>query len=129
MARIDAGRMPGGGGATRSSAGITGAGGRNVAPINRPQVSKGKAKVMRRVDDINETSDASTGGAFRYDYKKGKLSEVIEGGTAKVKPRGLGKVLKQMAPSNKEAWKKSKETNTGAGPFRTPKVPVKKSGK
>ena len=36
MAKIEASRMPGGGGGvTRSSAGISGAGGRNVNPINK----------------------------------------------------------------------------------------------
>ena len=93
-------------------------------------ISKGSKKVTRRVENINETADYRSGGAFAYKYKKGKLAEVQENaGTAKVKPRNLGKVLKKMAPSSKAEVKKYKETYTGSGPFKTPKVPVKKKTK
>jgi len=118
----------GGGAPIRTNAGISGAGGRNVDPLYQPQ-SRGATKVANRVDELNSISDARTGGAFQYQYKKGKLTELVEGGSRNVKPRDLGKVTKQMAPSNKAAVKKYKETNTGAGPFKTPKVPAKKSGK
>ena len=105
------------------------AGGTYIKPAAKP-VSKGSKKVTRRVENINETSDYRTGGAFGYKYKKGKLAEVVENaGTQKVKPRNLGKVLKKMAPSNKAEVKKYKETYTGSGPFKTPKVPVKKKSK
>lgn len=111
----------------KSSPGM--AGGTYIKPAAKP-VSKGSKKVTRRVENINETSDYRTGGAFGYKYKKGKLAEVVENaGTKKVKPRNLGKVLKKMAPSNKAGVKKYKETSTGAGPLKTPKVPVKKKSK
>ena len=93
-------------------------------------ISKGSKKVRTRVNNINDIADARTGGAFGYQYKKNKLTDVIGGtGTSKVKPRNLGKVLKKMAPNNKAGVKKYKETSTGAGPFITPKVPVKKKAK
>lgn len=95
--------------------------------VSRPvKTTKGKAKVNRRVNNINEVADYRTGGSVGYTYNKGKLKEVVQNdGTVKVKPRNLGKVLKRWAPSHKAEHKKYKETNTGSGPFRNPKVPVK----
>ena len=93
-------------------------------------VSKGKAKVIRRVEDINEMSDIRTGGTFGYKYKKGKLKEVIEdAGTSKVKQRNLGKVLKKMAPTQKQTQKKYDRRDKTRGPFGVKPVPVKKKGK
>ena len=93
-------------------------------------ISQGKAKVIRRVENINETSDYRTGGAFGYQYKKGKLKEVVENaGTRKVKPRNLGKVLKKMAPSSKQETKRYAKRDKTVGPFGTPKVPVKRKAK
>ena len=116
MAISNRGEMGVGGG----SRGVSGSVSRTV------KTTKGKAKVNRRVNKINEVADYRTGGAFAYTYNKGKLKEVVENaGTTKVKPRNLGKVLKKMAPSNKAEYKKSKEINTGSGPFKNSKVPVK----
>jgi|LakMenEpi03Aug12_release.lakeMendotaPanAssembly.Ray.scaffolds.fasta_scaffold923761_1 hypothetical protein len=93
-------------------------------------ISKGKNKVIRRVDNINETSDYRTGGTFGYEYKKGKLSEVVENsGSGKVKPRNLGKVLKKMAPNAKQSAKQYAKRDKTMGPFGTKKVPIKKKGK
>jgi hypothetical protein len=116
------GRVSGG----RRSGGIAGGTRMNTTK----NTSKGKAKVVRRVENINETADARTGGAFGYNYKKGKLTEVIEGaGTSKVKPRNLGKVLKKMAPSSKQTAKKYAKRDKSTGPFGVKPVPVKKKAK
>ena len=107
-------RMGGGAGASR--------GGKTV--------SKGKAKVIRRVEDINETADYRTGGAFAFKYKKGKLKEVAEdAGTFKIKPRNLGKALKKMAPNSKESAKRYAKRDKSTGPFGVKPVPVKKKNK
>jgi hypothetical protein len=96
----------------------------------KKSVSKGKAKVGRRVVRINEEADYRTGGAFGYNYKKGKLTEVVEGsGPYKVKPRNLGKVLKKMAPSAKQSAKKYAKRDKSTGPFGVKPVPVKKKNK
>jgi hypothetical protein len=92
--------------------------------------SKGKAKVESRINRLNEIADYRSGGAFGYEYKKGKLKEVVENsGTKKVKPRNIKKVTDKMAPSSKKDYKKYKEQNKGTGPFKTPKVPVKRKSK
>ena len=98
--------------------------------INKNTISKGKAKVIRRVEDINETADYRTGGAFAFKYKKGKLKEVAEdAGTFKIKPRNLGKALKKMAPNSKESAKRYAKRDKSTGPFGVKPVPVKKKGK
>ena len=98
--------------------------------MNLPKLqTTGKTKVTSRVRNINEVADYRTGGAFAYEYKKGKLKEIVENaGSKKVKPRNLNKVLKKMAPSNKKEVKKYKETKTAGGPYKISKVPVKPKG-
>lgn len=110
-------------------AGGAGMGSRAKSVKPKP-VSKGKAKVTRRVEDINEMSDIRTGGTFAYKYKKGKLKEVAEdAGTVNVKPRNLGKVLKKMAPTSKQTQKKYAKRDKTRGPFGVKPVPVKKKAK
>ncbi len=86
-------------------------------------LSKGAAKVKKRVQKLNEIADYRTGGNVNFDYKKGKLTDVSGGtGSGKVKPRNLGKATKQMAPSSKAGAKKY-----GMEKLKSqPKVPVKK---
>lgn len=96
--------------------------------IPKPQTT-GSKKVAARVKNINEVADYRTGGAFAYEYKKGKLKEIVENaGSKKIKPRNLNKVLKKMAPSSKKEVKKYKETKTAGGPYKISKVPVKPKG-
>jgi ABC-type glutathione transport system ATPase component len=89
-------------------------------------LSKGAAKVKKRVQNLNEIAEYRTGGNVSFDYRKGKLTDVSGGtGSGKVKPRNLGKATKQMAPSSKKATKKYKMEKLKS----EPKVPVKKRGK
>jgi hypothetical protein len=93
-------------------------------------INEGKAKVIRRVNNLNEIADARTGGYVGYQYKKKKLTDVIGGtGTTKVKARNLGKITKKMAPSSKQQIKKYAKRDKTVGPFGTPKVPVKRKAK
>jgi len=86
-------------------------------------LSKGAAKVKKRVKNLNEIAEYRTGGNVSFDYRKGKLTDVLGGtGSGKVKPRNLGKATKQMAPSSKKATKKYKMEKLKS----EPKVPVKK---
>jgi ABC-type lipoprotein export system ATPase subunit len=86
-------------------------------------LSKGAAKVKKRVQNLNEIAEYRTGGNVSFDYKKGKLTDVSGGtGSGKVKSRNLGKATKQMAPSSKKATKKYKMEKLKS----EPKVPVKK---
>jgi len=100
------------------------------------KTTKGKAKVNRRVNNINDEADNRTGGAFGYTYNKSKLKEVVDNsGTTKVKPRNLGKTLKQIAPSRKKEVKivnkiiknrgEAIKPNVKVNPRNVPKVPVK----
>ena len=93
-------------------------------------ISQGKAKVIRRVNNLNEIADYRTGSTIGYQYKKKKLTDVIGGtGTTKVKARNLGKITKKMAPSSKQENKRYAKRDKTVGPFGTPKVPVKKKAK
>jgi hypothetical protein len=116
------GRVSGG----RRSGGIAGGTRMNTTK----NTSKGKAKVESRINRLNEIADYRSGGAVGYEYKKGKLKEIVENsGIKKVKPRNIKKVTDKMAPSSKKDYKKYKEQNKGTGPFKTPKVPVKRKSK
>ena len=93
-------------------------------------ISRGAKKVQRRVNELNEIADARTGGSVRLDYKKNKLTDVVGGtGSKNVKPRNLGKVTKQMAPSAKTEAKRYAKRDKSVGPMGVAKVPVKKKSK
>jgi len=86
-------------------------------------LSKGAAKVKKRVQNLQEEADYRTGGNVILDYKKGIMTDVSGGtGSGKIKPRNLGKATKQMAPSSKKGTKKYKMEKLKY----QPKVPVKK---
>jgi hypothetical protein len=87
-------------------------------------ISKGAAKVKKRVERLNEIADYRTGGNVAFKYKKGKLTDVQGGtGSGKVKPRNIGKATKQMAPlTGAKKYKMEKLKYAG-------KVPVKKKKK
>ena len=99
-------------------------------------VSKGKAKVEKRVAILNEIADYRTGGNYQYEYKKKMLGDVVQpvrDKPIKVKPRNLGKVTKEMAPSGKRAKRQeirkyygTPEQRTRTGRKTTP-MPVKKN--
>ena len=99
-------------------------------------ITKGKAKVEKRVATLNEIADYRTGGNYQYEYKKKMLGDVVQpvkDKPIKVKPRNLGKVTKEMAPSGKRAKRQeirkyygTPEQRTRTGRKTTP-MPVKKN--
>jgi hypothetical protein len=99
----------------------------------------GKAKVNKKVQKLDTIAEGRTGGNLGYVYKKGKMIEVFGNHSPiKVKPRNIGKLTKQMAPSNKKEIKsinkiikkqgKAIKPNVMGNPRSAPKVPTKKRG-
>ena len=102
-------------------------------------ISKGAAKVKKRVQNLQEEADYRTGGDVSLIYKKGILKDLSGGtGSGKVKPRNMGKVTKQIAPNSKKQTKsinkiikkhgKAIIPNGTVNPRSVPKVTVKKRG-
>ena len=104
------------------------------------KVTAGKAKVNRNVRIFNQEVEDRTGGSFGHIYKKGKMIEVFGNHSPiKVKPRNIGKLTKQMAPSKKKETKsinkiikkqgKAIKPNVMVNPRSAPKVPTKRRGR
>jgi hypothetical protein len=103
------------------------------------KVTAGKAKVNKKVQKLDTIAEGRTGGNLGYVYKKGKMIEVFGNHSPiKVKPRNIGKLTKQMAPSKKKETKsinkiikkqgKAIKPNVMGNPKSAPKVPTKKRG-
>lgn len=104
------------------------------------KITAGKAKVDKKVRILDETAEHRTYGNLRYVYKKGKMTEVFGNHSPiKVKPRNIGKLTKQMAPSSKKTVKvinkitkksgSAVKPNVMVNPRTAPKVPVKRRSK
>jgi len=102
------------------------------------KISKGKAKVQRRVNALSKEADSRTGGNISIIYEKGKIKDYYGNySPIKTKPRSLGKRTKQMVPNSKKEIKIINKSlkqkgfaiipNAKVAP-RTAKVPVKKRG-
>lgn len=103
-------------------------------------ISKGAAKVKKRVEKLDTIAEGRTGGNLGYVYKKGRMIEKFNNHPPiKVKPRNIGKLTKQMAPSSKKTVKvinkitkksgSAVKPNVMVNPRTAPKVPVKRRGK
>ena len=69
-------------------------------------ITAGKLKVDKRVEKLDTIAEGRTGGNLGYVYKKGRMIEVFDNHPPiKVKPRNIGKLTKQMAPSRKKETK------------------------
>ena len=105
------------------------------------KITVGKKKVERKVQKLDTIAEARTGGNLGYTYKKGKMTEVFGNHSPiKVKPRNIGKLTKQMAPSDKKTSKDVNKIIKKRGNAVKPnellfskrsvnKVPIKKRGK
>jgi len=98
-------------------------------------VSKGKAKVEKRLAKLNDIADYQTSGNYQYEYKKKMLRDVVAPVDLpiKVKPRNLGKFTKEATRSGKKASRQimrkyygTPEQRTRTGRKTTP-MPVKKN--
>lgn len=88
-------------------------------------ISKGAAKVKKRVEIFDTIADARTGGNLSYVYKKGKMIERFENHPPiKVKPRNIGKLTKQVAPNKKQTEKIIRKVTP-----KKPGIPVKRRGR
>ena len=105
------------------------------------KLTAGKVKVNKKVEKLDTIAEGRTGGNLGYVYKKGKMIEVFGNHSPiKVKPRNIGKLTKQMAPSTKKASKKIDKIIKKEGKAVKPnellfskrsvnKVPVKRRGR
>ena len=92
-------------------------------------VSKGKAKVEKRVANLNDIADYRTSGNYYYEYNKKMLKDVVApvDKPIKVKPRNLGKITKQRPKSQViRKYYGTPEQRTRTGRKTTP-MPVKKN--
>ena len=94
-------------------------------------ISKGKAKVEKRLARLNETADYQTSGNYQYEYKKKMLRDVVAPVDLpiKVKPRNLGKLTKVTKRQQKQNVRKyygTPEQRTRIG-YKINPMPVKKN--
>lgn len=92
-------------------------------------ITKGKAKVEKRVANLNDIADYQTSGNYYYEYKKKMLKDVVApvDKPIKVKPRNLGKITKQRPKSQViRKYYGTPEQRTRTGRKTTP-MPVKKN--